>query len=126
MPHRPICLWEITVITVNKLFTAGQIKNAESAVQGVIDDTISNFDDATSLDYVAAFAGPVPLRIIADRLGIPEQDRAFFDDAAAAAASHRCSGPARPGLSSRRPAVNSTTARPSGVCTGVLRRALRA
>ena len=72
---------------VNKLFTAGQIKNAEAAVQGVIDDTINNFGDATSIDYVTAFASPVPLRIIADRLGIPEQDRAFFDDAAAAAAS---------------------------------------
>lgn len=72
---------------VNKLFTASQIKNAEPAVQGVIDDTISKFGDATSIDYVDAFAGPVPLRIIADRLGVPEQDRAFFDDAAAAAAS---------------------------------------
>ncbi len=72
---------------VNKLFTASQIKNAASTVQGVIDDTISNFGDATSLDYVDAFAGPVPLRIIADRLGIPQQDREFFDDAASAAAS---------------------------------------
>jgi cytochrome P450 len=33
------------------------------------------------------FAFPVPLRIIADRLGIPEEDRPFFDDAATAAAA---------------------------------------
>ncbi len=72
---------------VNKLFTAGQIKNAEAAVQGVIDTTIENFGEQTSIDFVEAFAGPVPLRIIADRLGIPEDDRAFFDDAATAAAS---------------------------------------
>jgi len=47
---------------VNKLFTAGQIKNAEPAVQGVIDTTIAAFGETTSIDFVEAFAGPVPLR----------------------------------------------------------------
>ncbi len=34
------------------------------------------------------FAFPVPLQIIADRLGIPAEEREFFEDAAAAAAAH--------------------------------------
>tara|TARA_A100001037_G_scaffold306672_2_gene353890 strand:+ start:4537 stop:5826 length:1290 start_codon:yes stop_codon:yes gene_type:complete len=72
---------------VSKLFTVSQIRKAEPAVQVVIDETIENFIDSGSVDFMSAFAGPVPLRIIADRLGIPEADRVFFDDAATAAAA---------------------------------------
>ncbi len=72
---------------VDKLFTVKRIKAAEPAVQAVIDKAISDFDGETSIDFVDRFAFPVPLTIIADRLGIPEEDRDFFDDAATAAAS---------------------------------------
>ena len=72
---------------VNKLFTAGQIKAAQPAVQGVIDNTIAALGERTRIDFVSEFAAPVPLQIIADRLGVPQEDREFFDDAATAAAS---------------------------------------
>ena len=75
---------------VSKLFTNAQIKNAEPNVQAVIDEKIANFSAANtahSVEFVSAFAGSVPLTIIADRLGIPAESRAFFDDAATAAAS---------------------------------------
>ncbi len=39
------------------------------------------------IDFLQAFAFPVPLRIIGDRLGIPSDEREFFDRAATAAAS---------------------------------------
>ena len=72
---------------VSKLFTVSQIRKAEAAVQSVIDAQLARFADSGAVDFMQAFAGPVPLRIIADRLGIPEEDRAFFDDAATAAAA---------------------------------------
>ncbi len=72
---------------VSKLFTVSQIRKAEDAVQAVIDETLAGFGDRRALDFMEAFAFPVPLRIIADRLGIPESERDFFDDAATAAAS---------------------------------------
>jgi cytochrome P450 len=72
---------------VSQLFTVSQIRKAEDAVQAVIDETLETLLDRGSVDFMDAFAFPVPLRIIADRLGIPEDDRAFFDDAATAAAA---------------------------------------
>ncbi len=72
---------------VGKLFTASRIKSQEDAVQAVIDETIASLGDATEIDFMEAFGFPVPLRIISDRLGIPEEDRGFFYDAATAAAS---------------------------------------
>ncbi|MEM7220268.1 MAG: cytochrome P450 [Pseudomonadota bacterium] len=72
---------------VNKLFTVSRIRESQAAVAGVIDDTIAGLGGASAFEFVTGFAAPVPLRIIADRLGIPEADRDFFDDAATAAAS---------------------------------------
>ncbi len=73
---------------VSKLFTAGSVRSMEPHVQRVIDETIASFiDGPTEIDFMQAFAFPVPLRIIADRLGIPEEDREFFDDAATCAAA---------------------------------------
>ncbi len=73
---------------VAKLFTASEIKKAEAAVRATIDRAIAGFvDRAREIDFMRAFAFPVPLEIIADRLGIPREDRAFFDEAATAAAA---------------------------------------
>lgn len=72
---------------VNELFVAARIKSAQAAVQSVIDAAIADFPGQGSMDFMQTFAFPVPLAIIADRLGIPMQDRAFFDDAATAAAA---------------------------------------
>lgn len=72
---------------VSRLFTAAQMKLSEPAVQRVIDTTIAAFGDRRELEFMQAFGFPVPLTIIAQRLGIPEEDRPFFDDAATAAAA---------------------------------------
>jgi len=71
---------------VSKLFTASQIKQSESEVQAVIDEAAGRFVAGDDPDFMAGFAYPVPLRIIADRLGIPEADRQLFNDGATAAA----------------------------------------
>ena len=78
---------------VSKLFTGSQIKQSEAQVRAVIEETADRYmshHDANpelDLDFMAEFAYPVPLRIIADRLGIPEADRDVFDAGATAAAS---------------------------------------
>lgn len=72
---------------VNELFVASRIKLAQGAVQDVIDGAIADFPKQGSMDFMQAFAFPVPLAIIADRLGIPVESRPFFDDAATAAAA---------------------------------------
>ena len=74
---------------VNRVFTAGNVRKMEPYIQNVIDETIDSFVDKGSIEFNEAFAFPVPLRIIADRLGIPdgETERDFFYDAATAAAS---------------------------------------
>lgn len=72
---------------VSKLFTAAQMRQSEPGVLRVIQETIAGFGDRRELDFMEAFAFPVPLTIIAQRLGIPEEDRAFFNDAATAAAA---------------------------------------
>lgn len=71
---------------VNELFTGSRIKRAESAVQQVIDNTVNAFAGATAIEFIARFAMPVPLKIIGDRLGVPEADRELFDRCASNAA----------------------------------------
>ncbi len=71
---------------VNELFTGSRIKRAEGDVQQVIDDTIDSFSGTTAIEFVAQFAMPIPLRIIGDRLGVPDEDRDLFDRCAGNAA----------------------------------------
>ena len=72
---------------VSRLFTGSQIKRSQDQVQTVIDGCLENLLERPTADFMERFAFPVPLRIIADRLGIPEANREFFDTAATAAAA---------------------------------------
>jgi len=72
---------------VSQLFTGSQIKQSEPHVRNVIEEAAERFVRSGNPDFMEGFAFPVPLRIISDRLGIPEEDRPFFYDAATAAAA---------------------------------------
>jgi cytochrome P450 len=73
---------------VGKLFTVSEIRKAEAPVRGTIERAIDGFvHHSGEIEFMRAFACPVPLEIIADRLGVPPDDRAFFYDAATAAAA---------------------------------------
>ena len=80
---------------VSGLFTAGRVRKMQPYVDRIVQEAIDAFiEEDGEMDFVARFAFPVPLRIIADRLGIPATDRAFFyDGATAAAALLRMSAP---------------------------------
>ena len=81
---------------VSKLFTASQVKKSEESVRAVIERNIGNMKGKTAVDFMKAFAGPVPLEIISDRLGVPRQDRGFFYEAATAAAAGLKMAPVAP------------------------------
>ena len=78
---------------VAQLFTGSEVRKSEPTVREVVERNIEGMAAAAecegelTADFMAAFAFPVPLRIIADRLGIPDADRTFFDEAATSAAS---------------------------------------
>lgn len=76
---------------VSQLFTGSEIKKSEADVKALIeshaDHFVNTFADGGEGDFMQGFAFPVPLEIISQRLGIPEEDREFFYDAATAAAA---------------------------------------
>ncbi len=73
---------------VSGLFSAGRVKKMQPYVDQIIAEAIDGFiDQDVPIDFAQNFAFPVPLRIIADRLGVPAEDRKFFDEAATAMAS---------------------------------------
>lgn len=72
---------------VSKLFTVSEIKKSEDDVKEVIDRHADHFMNQSGTDFFKGFGFPVPLEIIATRLGIPEADRAFFYEGATEAAS---------------------------------------
>jgi cytochrome P450 len=74
---------------VNRVFTAGLVRKMQPYIEGVITETIDGFIDGGDVDFMEKFAFPIPLRIIADRLGVPDgvEERKFFYAAATAAAS---------------------------------------
>jgi cytochrome P450 len=72
---------------VDRLFTAGNVRKMEPHVSRIIGAAIDRLAETDAADFMAAFATPVPLQIIADRLGIPEEDRGFFNDGAAVMAA---------------------------------------
>jgi cytochrome P450 len=73
---------------VSGLFTAGRVKKMQPYVDQIVAEAIDGFvHEDGAVDFVERFAFPVPLRIIADRLGVPSEDQAFFADAATAMAA---------------------------------------
>ena len=87
---------------VSKLFTVSEVKKSEESVRAVINKNINAMKGRTAADFMGLFAGPVPLEIISDRLGIPDEDRGFFYEAAAAAAAGLKMAPVPPEVLIRR------------------------
>lgn len=56
---------------VAKAFAPARMKKTEAEMQAIIDDLVDSFIDAGEVDFPEQFAGPLPLTIIADKLGVP-------------------------------------------------------
>ena len=68
---------------VEKLFTASRIKSAGPSVQKVIDEVIAAADGDRSIEFISRIAFPIPVTIIFDLLGVPEEHREAFELGAA-------------------------------------------
>ena len=58
-----------------RLITPKRLKENEDAMWQLADDILDDFLNAGKGEFIADFAQPFTLRVIADLLGVPEQDR---------------------------------------------------
>ena len=63
-----------------RLITPKRLKENEDAMWGLADDILDDFLAPGEGEFIKGFAGPFTLRIIADLLGVPEEDRADLLD----------------------------------------------
>jgi cytochrome P450 len=60
---------------VNASFTAGRVNASAPFVQGVVDELAERLASSGGrCEFVRDFASPLPVRVIANRLGLPEED----------------------------------------------------
>ena len=80
---------------VSRLFTGRVTRANEASVREVVDAHVHALDGSRT-EFMGTFANPVPLEIIADRLGVPRSERARFNRGAAAAAAQLQTVPLSP------------------------------
>jgi len=59
---------------VNKSFTAGRVNASAPFVQGVVDELLGALARRGACEFLRDFASPLPVRVIANRLGLPPED----------------------------------------------------
>ena len=55
---------------VNKVFSAKRVEQMHDYIEQIVDELIDGFVDDGECEFIAAFASPLPLMVIADQLGI--------------------------------------------------------
>lgn len=63
---------------VVRAFTARRIEDMRSRIQEIVDGIIDRVAPRRHMDLIADFAYRLPVTVICDMLGIPEEDREFF------------------------------------------------
>ncbi|PFR97475.1 cytochrome P450 [Priestia megaterium] len=63
---------------VNKAFTPRAIQHLEGHIEEIADYLLNEVSSKKQFDVVEDFAGPLPIIVIAELLGVPIQDRALF------------------------------------------------
>ncbi|MEJ7925863.1 cytochrome P450 [Sphingobium sp. AN641] len=63
---------------VDKVFTTGKVKGLEPRIGEIIDELIDDFIDRKEIDFLADFAVPLPMYVIAEQLGVRREDREMF------------------------------------------------
>jgi cytochrome P450 len=63
---------------VVQAFTAQRIEDMRPRIQRIVDDLIDRAAPQRHMDIIADFAYPLPMAVIRDLLGIPDQDREVF------------------------------------------------
>jgi cytochrome P450 len=63
---------------VVKAFTARRVEDIRPRIQQIVDDVLDRVAPRGHMDLIADFAFPLPVTVICDMLGIPEEDHAIF------------------------------------------------
>lgn len=58
----------------DRSFTASRVKKMEPYVQALVAELVDTFIDDGEVEFVSQFAIPLPMHVIADRLGLPRAD----------------------------------------------------
>lgn len=58
---------------VNKVFSAKRVEQMHTYIEKIVDGLIDDFIDDGECEFIAAFASPLPLMVIADQLGIDRE-----------------------------------------------------
>ncbi len=81
---------------VNRSFTQRRVKESEGAVRQLAEGLVEGFAADGEVEFVHRFAVPLPLSVIADRLGVPRHDMPKFkrwsDDFLVAIGNHQLGG----------------------------------
>ena len=84
------CLWARTLASndppdhrrfrslVERIFTSAKVSAIESAVRALAGELLDSWPEGIAFDGISCFASPLPLRIIARELGVPEEDAGNF------------------------------------------------
>ena len=63
---------------VNKAFTRRAVERLRPRVDALVDELLDDLSDGTDFELLSDFAGPLPVTVIAEMLGIPSEDRDHF------------------------------------------------
>ena len=63
---------------VVKAFTARRVEDMRPRIQAIVDDSLDRVEKTGRMDLIADFAFRLPVIVICDMLGIPEEDREIF------------------------------------------------
>ena len=63
---------------INKAFTRAAINALEPRIRALMGALLDAIDDPSGFDLMDAVAGPLPIMVIAEMLGVPQEDRAQF------------------------------------------------
>lgn len=63
---------------VNKAFTSSRINKMRDLIEQIVDELIDSFIDRGKCEFVSEFAVPLPLKVIAQQLGVPQTDLPKF------------------------------------------------
>lgn len=78
---------------VNRAFTQRRVRESEGVIRSIAEGLVDGFASSGYVEFVSGFAVPLPLSVIADRLGVPRSDMVDFkrwsDDFTVAIGNHQ-------------------------------------
>ncbi|XVQ14968.1 cytochrome P450 [Spirillospora sp. CA-255316] len=63
---------------LDKVFLPKKVTGIEPRIQEIVDELIDGFSGESEIDFLQAFAVPLPMYVIAEQLGVAREDQAAF------------------------------------------------